>query len=286
MDNIRVMHDFTENIIEERRKTLVENATSSKSSGDVDDVGTKRKMALLDVLLQSTIDGKPLSNEDIREEVDTFMFEGHDTTTSGLSFALHEISRHSDVQHKMYEEIVEKLGTDKTSPLTLRDLGELKYMECVIKEALRMYPPVPIIGRYFYEDVDLSIYSFHIFQNFVLLNSFLSDGRIIPSGTNFTIGIFTMLRDPEYFPEPNTFKPERHLLENFNDKMNPYTFVPFSAGPRNCIGQKFAMLEMKSTLTKIIRNFELLPLGEAVRPALNLVLRSINGMQLGLKIRE
>lgn len=156
-DDIKLMHDFTENIIEERRNTLVENATSFTSSDIVDDVGTKRKMALLDVLLQSTIDGKPLTNEDIREEVDTFMFEGHDTTTSGLSFALHEISRHADVQQKMYEEIVEKLGTDKTSPLTLRDLGELKYMECVIKEALRMYPPVPIIGRYFYEDVELSM---------------------------------------------------------------------------------------------------------------------------------
>lgn len=152
------MHDFTENIIQERRNTLVENATSSTSSDIVDDVGTKKKMALLDVLLQSTIDGKSLTNEDIREEVDTFMFEGHDTTTSGLSFALHEISRHADVQHKMYEEIVEKLGTDRTSTLTLRDLGELKYMECVIKEALRMYPPVPIIGRYFYEDVNLSMF--------------------------------------------------------------------------------------------------------------------------------
>lgn len=162
-DDIKLMHDFTENIIEERRKTLVEkqNATSSTSlddKNDVDDVvvGSKRKMALLDVLLQSTIDGRPLTNEDIREEVDTFMFEGHDTTTSGLSFALHEISRHDDVQQKMYEEIVEKLGSNKQSPLTLRDLGELKYMECVIKEALRMYPPVPLIGRYFNEDVNMS----------------------------------------------------------------------------------------------------------------------------------
>lgn len=95
-----------------------------------------------------------------------------------------------------------------------------------------------------------------------------------------------MLRDPEHFPDPDSFKPERHFLENMDDKANPYAYVPFSAGPRNCIGQKFAMLEMKSTLTKIIRNFELLPLGEAVKPTLNIVLRSSNGMQLGLKIRE
>lgn len=100
------------------------------------------------------------------------------------------------------------------------------------------------------------------------------------------VGIFAMLKDPEYFPEPDSFKPERHFIENMNEKANPFSYVPFSAGPRNCIGQKFAMLEMKCTLTKIIRNFKLLPLGERVRPVLNLVLRSSNGMQLGLKLRE
>lgn len=108
---------------------------------------------------------------------------------------------------------------------------------------------------------------------------------MIPRGTNYTVGIFTMLRDPRYFPDPDTFNPERHFLENMNDKISPYAYVPFSAGPRNCIGQKFAMLEIKSALAKIVRNFELLPLGEAVKPVLNIVLRSSNGMQLGLKIR-
>ena len=109
-------------------------------------------MALLDVLLQSTINGAPLNNEDIREEVDTFMFEGHDTTTSGIAFALYLIARHPEVQQKLVDEITHVLGTDKNKPVGYRDLLELKYMEIVIKETLRLYPSVPVIGRQIMED--------------------------------------------------------------------------------------------------------------------------------------
>ena len=114
-------------------------------------------MALLDVLLQATTpDSKPLSNEDIREEVETFMFEGHDTTTSGISFCLYTISRHPEVQAKLFAEIRQVIGDDTAKPVTQRDLQDLKYLDCVIKETMRMYPPVPIIGRYFKEDAEIS----------------------------------------------------------------------------------------------------------------------------------
>lgn len=118
-------------------------------------LGSKQRMALLDVLLQSTINGAALSNEDIREEVDTFMFEGHDTTTSGISFALYLISRHPAVQTKLVQEITQVLGTDKTKPVSYRELQDLKYLECVIKETLRLYPSVPAIGREIREDIVL-----------------------------------------------------------------------------------------------------------------------------------
>lgn len=113
-------------------------------------------MAFLDVLLQSTVGGKPLTNEDIREEVDTFMFEGHDTTTSGISHTLYLLARHPEVQQKVFEEILQVIGSDKHKPITMRELQDLKYLDLVIKESLRLYPPVPMIGRITEQDVEIS----------------------------------------------------------------------------------------------------------------------------------
>ena len=134
---------------------LLKTVSNDDDDND-DDMGLKKRMAFLDVLLQASVEGKPLSVNDIREEVDTFMFEGHDTTTSGTSFALYVISRHPQVQEKLFAEIREVIGDDKTLAPSYSQLQNLHYLECVIKESMRLYPPVPIIGRYFKEDTDLS----------------------------------------------------------------------------------------------------------------------------------
>nr|CAI5848782.1 unnamed protein product [Callosobruchus analis] len=109
-------------------------------------------MAFLDILLRSTLDGQPLSREDIREEVDTFMFEGHDTTASAISFCIFEVATHPDVQEKVLEEQISIFGDDFYRNATLSDLQEMRYLECVVKEALRLYPSVPFIGRKTNED--------------------------------------------------------------------------------------------------------------------------------------
>lgn len=95
--------------------------------------------------------------------------------------------------------------------------------------------------------------------------------------------LFEMFRDPKYFKDPNDFDPDRFI--NTNENINPYVFIPFSAGSRNCIGQKFALLEVKSTISKILRYYELLTLGDEPDITMQLVLRSKNGIQLGLKAR-
>lgn len=151
---LKVLHDFTDSVIIARRDELTGLSSSAISSAD--DVGNKKKMALLDVLLQSNIDGKPLSNTDIREEVDTFMFEGHDTTTTGIAFCLYNLAKYPEVQRNVFNEIRSTIGDDLENPFKLNDLNNMNYLELVIKESLRLYPPVPFFGRKIRKDFMLS----------------------------------------------------------------------------------------------------------------------------------
>ncbi|KAM7350270.1 uncharacterized protein ACRADG_008885 [Cochliomyia hominivorax] len=260
--SIKIMHNFTNNVIRERKTAM----DLQKPSDFDSEVGLKKRMAFLDVLLQATVDGKPLSLQDIREEVDTFMFEGHDTTTSGISFCLYLLSRHPSVQQRVFEEIVHVLGPNKDDPICMQDLQNLKYLEAVIRETLRLYPSVPLIGRHCLQDIQIG-------------------DQIIPANSHLIIPLYDIGRDPDYFPQPNEFNPERFYSES-PDNIFSFAYVPFSAGPRNCIGQKFAMLEMKATISRLLRHYELLPLGEEVVQVLSLILRSVNGVQLGLGPRK
>ncbi|XP_053660636.1 cytochrome P450 4d2-like [Anopheles marshallii] len=263
---IKVLHDFTTKIIQSRRKELMEQGGGviggTVEDEDMADIGTKRRMAFLDVLLQATIDGRPLTDKEIQEEVDTFMFEGHDTTTIAISFTLLLLARHPEVQEKAYQEIVDIAGTDPYKPVSHRNLQDMKYLEMVIKESLRLYPPVPIIARRFTENVELG-------------------DKIVPEGSNFNIGIMHMHRDPTLFPDPERFDPERFAPDRTMEQSSPYAYVPFSAGPRNCIGQKFAMLELKSTVSKVIRNFKLTSAGPEPKLTMQLTLKPRDGLYIG-----
>lgn len=148
---IKIMHDFTEKIIAEKQKTsLLEHKheqVNCDTNNDPLDVGLKKRLALLDVLLQSSVDGIPLTDKQIRDEVNTFMFEGHDTTTSATSFCLYALSRHRQVQQKLFNELREYFGDQLHHKITYNDLQQLSYLNCVIKESLRLYPPIMAIGR-------------------------------------------------------------------------------------------------------------------------------------------
>lgn len=111
--------------------------------------------------------------------------------------------------------------------------------------------------------------------------------RTIPAHCNFSIDLVLMFRDPNVFERPDDFWPERFAkgAQPTLDAAGPYAYCPFSAGTRNCIGQKFAMLEMKSTLAQVLRAFEVLPGGPAPIVVNELILRSANGMQMRLERR-
>ncbi|XP_039497985.1 cytochrome P450 4ae1 isoform X1 [Drosophila santomea] len=250
------LHQFTNGIIEQRRRLLAREAQQ--------DQPTKRH-ALLDTLLRATVDGKPLTDKQIRDEVNTFIFEGHDTTTSAVSFCLYLLSRHEAVQQKLFEELTMHYGQDLSRGVLLSDFAALPYLSCVVKESLRLYPPIPAVARCLEKDLVI-------------------DEGYIPVGTNVVVLLWQLLRDEELFANPLVFQPERHLGEEA-PRLSPYSYIPFSAGPRNCVGQKFALLEMKTMVTQVIRHYQLLPMGADVEPSIKIVLRSKSGVNFGLRRR-
>uniref|UniRef100_A0A182S5C1 Uncharacterized protein n=1 Tax=Anopheles funestus TaxID=62324 RepID=A0A182S5C1_ANOFN len=267
LEALKVLHGYTDSVIKNRRKEL-QTGNSNELDVNENDLGIKKKMAFLDMLLQSKIDGQPLTDLEIREEVDTFMFEGHDTTTSAISFLLQNLAKHPEIQQKVFDEIRNIVGDDRTRPVTLAMLNDMHYLDLVIKETLRLYPSVPMFGRKIMEDAEIN-------------------GKIFPAGSNAIILPFFLGRNPEFFPNPEKFDPERFNVETSAEKTNPYQYVPFSAGPRNCIGQKFAIAEIKSLTSKVLRHYEILPPAGQYDEAFiaELILRPEKGIFVRLKPR-
>ncbi|CAG9858724.1 unnamed protein product [Phyllotreta striolata] len=232
---VNVLHNFTNNIIEERSNTFEKFDVPSDDHSNM--YSKRRKLVLLDLLLNAKLSYGIIDDEGIKDEVNTFMFEGHDTTAKSICFTLMLLANHKNYQNEVYQEIISVLG-DKNEP-DINDLSELKFMERVIKESLRLYPSVPFIGRTVEEDM-------------------VVEGYFIPQDTAVNIHIFDIHRNEKHWPDPEKFDPERFLPDNCNNR-HPFAFVPFSAGPRNCIGQKFALLELKAVLCGILKTFILEP---------------------------
>ncbi|NXM84421.1 CP4FE hydroxylase, partial [Oenanthe oenanthe] len=184
-------------------------------------------------------DGHTLSDEDIAAEADTFMFEGHDTTASGLAWLLYNLAGHPEHQERCRREVQQLLAGRDTADIEWEDLSQLPFTTMCIKESLRLHPPVTAVSRRCTEDVPLR------------------DGRVIPKGVTCLISIYGTHHNPELWPEPEVvFNPLRFSPENSKGR-SPSSFIPFSAGPRNCIGQSFAMAEMKVVVALTLSRFVL-----------------------------
>nr|XP_005904199.1 PREDICTED: phylloquinone omega-hydroxylase CYP4F2 [Bos mutus] len=258
----RLVHDFTGAVIQERRRTLPKE--------DIDDfLKAKEKTKTLDfidvLLLTKDEDGKGLSDEDIRAEADTFMFEGHDTTASGLSWVLYNLAKHPEYQERCRQEVQELLKDRESKEIEWDDLAQLPFLTMCIKESLRLHPPVTVISRSCTQDITLP------------------DGRVIPKGVICLISIFGTHHNPYVWPDPEVYDPLRFKPENIKGR-SPLAFIPFSAGPRNCIGQTFAMTEMKVVLALTLLRFRILPDEEEPCRKPELILRAEGGLWLRMEL--
>ncbi|GIY31056.1 cytochrome P450 4V2 [Caerostris darwini] len=144
---------------------------------------SRRPQCLLDVLLKLHIGDQVLDEEEVRQEVDTFIAAGHDTVAVAVKWALFLIGLYPEVQQKIHQELDSLLGADSKGPLSVSDLNELKYLECVLKECNRIYPPVPIIARKISEDISIC-------------------GYTIPKRATIVVSSFFVHRDEDVFPDP------------------------------------------------------------------------------------
>uniref|UniRef100_A0A8C5QZZ1 Cytochrome P450 n=1 Tax=Leptobrachium leishanense TaxID=445787 RepID=A0A8C5QZZ1_9ANUR len=254
---LKTAHQHTAKVIKQRKESL-------KHEKELEKIQKKRHLDFLDILLCAKDEnGHGLSDEDLRAEVDTFMFEGHDTTASGVSWILYCMAKYPEHQKLCREEIREVLGDRDT--VQWEDLGKLSYTTMCIKETMRLYPPVPGVARQLAQPI-----TFY-------------DGRSLPKDTVVLLSFYALNRSPSVWKDPEVFDPLRFSPENTSDR-HSHAFLPFSAGPRNCIGQNFAMNEMKVATALTLKRFQLslVPDTEPIRVP-QIVLRSTNGIHVTLK---
>lgn len=263
---IKILHGFTEKVIKERQEEM--SRVKPEATEEEKLLGKKQRLAFLDLLLlvNETNENFNLSLEDIRDEVDTFMFGGHDSSTVTSCWTLFLLGHNKDIQEKLFQEL-DDIFHGEERPVTPQDLLEMKYLERIIKETLRLYTAVPAITRQLSREIVI-------------------DGHTIPPGVMTVLHFYELHRNPEQFPDPERFDPDRFLPENMQNR-HPFAYVPFSAGPRNCIGQKFAMRNIKTLIATLMRKYRVSSLKrpEEVDCFFDLFLRPQEGLQISLELR-
>jgi cytochrome P450 len=245
---VRQLDDIINGIISRRRE-------ADEDTGD-----------LLSMLLMARDDdGNQMTNRQLRDEVVTLVLAGHETTANALTWTFYLLSQHPEAEAKLHAELDSVLGG--RAP-TLADLRQLPYTGMVIKEAMRVYPPIPSIGRQALEPVELGGYQ-------------------LPKGAIVIISPHVLHHDPRWWSDPEAFRPERFAKENEKD-VEKFAYLPFGGGPRVCIGNSFAEMEAVLVLATIAQRYRLRldPADQAVIPEPMLTLRPRHPLTMRLEPRQ
>lgn len=209
--------------------------------------------------------GKPMSRQQLLDEVRTLFIAGHETTALTLTYSLYLLASHPELQDRLQRELSSQLGT---RPAEMSDLPRLQFLHGVVMESLRLYPPADTIGREAAEEC--SIGPLHLRK-----------------GTNVFMSQWVVHHAARFFPNPEQFVPQR-WTDDFERQLPRFAFFPFGGGPRACIGQTFAITEAILVLATICRKFSFTPdptyrlqlrptLTLRPRDNLRLIVRAISG---------
>ncbi|XP_063443194.1 lithocholate 6-beta-hydroxylase-like [Mytilus trossulus] len=208
----------------------------------------------------SKFHSRALTEDEIAVNSLIFFSAGFDTTSIAVSFSSYCLARYPDIQDKLIQEIDKTLGKEiPTHDIVMK----MEYLDLFVSEVLRLYAPSTRFFREAREDVSIN-------------------GWLIPKDADVTVCVYALHRDPEYWPEPETFDPERFTEEN-KAKRHPYAYLPFGIGPRICVGMRLALLETKMAIVYMLQNFKFVTCDETEIPVIfekGFLLRAENGIKL------
>jgi cytochrome P450 len=233
----RKFREARETLSEEGERLLTERREAGMEGDD-----------LLTTLLQAADGDAPveMTDEQIYDQMVTMIFAGHETTATVMTFAWYLIATHPAVRKQLHEELDAVLGDD---PPTAETLPDLEFLECVLSETMRLYPPVHTIPRRTRVDVEIGDYH-------------------VPTSQEIHLSILQIHRDERFYDDPLGFHPERWQQDDdaADDDRDQFAFVPFGAGRRSCLGRPLALTEAKVVLATVMQQYDL----EATRRAVEL----------------
>jgi len=253
-ESVAVLDNLVNDIIKKKRQ--------NKNIG----VKEQKIRDILDILIETKDEetGKEFTDSQLRDQVLTFLMAGHETTSTAITWTLYELTKHPEIQKKLHEEVDTILGGNPVK--SFDQIEQLKYLNMVVKESLRFYPPIPIVLRR-------------------VVNDDIIQGYKIPKDIMVIISPYAIHHNPKYWDNPETFDPDRFSEENNKDR-HPYAWIPFIAGDRNCIGFKFALLEFKVIIAMLFQKFEfsLVP-GQKISKRSGLTMRPYPQVLVNIKKR-
>jgi len=241
-------------IIEERRR-------SGRDHGDL--------LSMLIAAQDTEGDGGRMSDEQLRDELMTLFLAGHETTANALTWTWYLLAQHTEVEQRLHAELDEVL--DGRERFTVADYPRLRYTEMVVAEAMRLYPPAWVVGR-------------------IALKDFQAGEYVVPAGALVLISQYVVQRDPRFFPDPARFDPARWTHEA-REARPTYSYFPFGAGARRCIGEAFAWMEAVLLVATIAHEWRLrLAPDQNVEPQPRITLRPKHGVKMiaecGMRIAD